>query len=61
MDNTKEYCCNLYCCFKEQQYENCIKSFCCSLKCFNIMKITHVDGKACRVCNAYSYCKCKCK
>lgn len=38
-----------------------MENYCCYLKCVNIKNITHVDGRACRKCNNFGYCICKCK
>lgn len=61
MDNSTKFCCEDKCCNEIYKYAFCKKSFCCDLMCFNIMKITHVDGKACNICNSFGYCTCNCK
>lgn len=33
--------------------------YCCELKCFSPPQ-THVDGLACRKCESFGYCKCRC-
>lgn len=37
-----------------------MNKYCCSEKCFIEPKFD-VDGIACRICECYGYCKCRCK
>ncbi|QIH04898.1 hypothetical protein [Dasineura jujubifolia toursvirus 2a] len=41
-------------------YEDVTNKFCCYKKCIEAPE-TQVDGKACKICSSFCYCRCKCQ
>ncbi|KAK7576394.1 hypothetical protein V9T40_012680 [Parthenolecanium corni] len=45
---------------RRRKANRCLKEWCCKSRC---VRINHdqVDGRACKKCNYFSYCRCKCR